>query len=423
MKIIETGSPKIDNQTTRALKVFYSYSHKDSDLINELALHLQPLREEGLIEDWADDEILAGASFNEEIHAKLDEADIVLLLVSIDFLNSDYVRKYELPHILERERQGGACVIPLLARPFANWREHYLFADRQAALPTGDSAISVRKNRDVALTRVAEKIRLAALNWREKKVSGSEVSGSNLGGVRVEFVCAPIDASMFRKIDENPYKDFYSPDDADDLSITRVFLWLPSRSTLTGELPEYSTMAVICDAGKPELEKFGRKIEQELSRVQAYYKTSPANLKPKQREDFARLAGQVLQGTFVMVAAVPKLLLGKRLDDPNIAYEFLLNLSVLPLAAGHASLHFQRFELKLSPIDETGLPTQPMTAHAKRLVKALFNKPGSYDVTYPLTTDPGYFYLYAARFVQWAANRQFNENTPDWLEKLRGYFA
>jgi hypothetical protein len=99
------------SQQSEKLRLFVSYSHADKELKERLIKHLHPLERENLVEVWADHEILAGDDWDKEIAKKLIEADIVLTLVSIDFINSKYCYDIELIKALEREAEGEAKVI------------------------------------------------------------------------------------------------------------------------------------------------------------------------------------------------------------------------------------------------------------------------------------------------------------------------
>lgn len=96
--------------------MFISYSHADKADKIALVKHLEPLRLLGLISQWNDQEIKAGERFDRIILEQLGVADIVLLLISIDFINSEYCYNKELTEALEREELGSARVIPILLR-------------------------------------------------------------------------------------------------------------------------------------------------------------------------------------------------------------------------------------------------------------------------------------------------------------------
>ena len=70
--------------------IFYSYAHEDENLRGQLEAHLSALRRQGEIAEWHDRQIVAGSDWAREIDAHLDSADIVLLLLSADFIASDY---------------------------------------------------------------------------------------------------------------------------------------------------------------------------------------------------------------------------------------------------------------------------------------------------------------------------------------------
>jgi hypothetical protein len=149
-----------DNQQAERLKVFVSYSHMDKDLKHRLVKHLHPLEKENLVQVWADQEILAGDDWNKEIAGQLAEADIVLMLVSIDFINSKYCYEVELETALVREAEGNAKVIPVILRSCL-WNKSPL--GRLKALPTDGKAVTTWADIDDALTVVASGIRDSAI--------------------------------------------------------------------------------------------------------------------------------------------------------------------------------------------------------------------------------------------------------------------
>jgi len=100
----------------------FSYSHADEDLRNKLEVHLAGLKRLGHIEAWHDRRILAGQEFANEIDRKFAMADIILLLVSPDFIASDYCYNLEMQGALQRHAIGEAIVIPIILRP-CDWHE------------------------------------------------------------------------------------------------------------------------------------------------------------------------------------------------------------------------------------------------------------------------------------------------------------
>lgn len=155
-----------------AAKVFFSYSHADEALRDQLERQLDILRRQGVIETWNDRRIDAGQDFGHEIDHHLEEADIILLLVSSDFLASDYCQDIELARALERNAEGTATLIPVILRECLWQRAPF---GRLQATPTNGRAVTQWPDRDQALTEVARAIEAAAArfgtpqqesNWR-----------------------------------------------------------------------------------------------------------------------------------------------------------------------------------------------------------------------------------------------------------------
>ena len=138
------------------IDLFFSYSHEDELLRDELATHLKLLERQGVIRGWHDRRIDAGHDWKQAIDEHLERAGIVLLLVSADFLASDYCYDLEMKRALERRETGGAVVIPVILRP-CDWTQAP-FAKLQA-LPRDGKAVTSWLNRDEAWTNVAQGIR------------------------------------------------------------------------------------------------------------------------------------------------------------------------------------------------------------------------------------------------------------------------
>ena len=102
------------NQPVRA---FISYTHRDEDLRRELEKHLSSLKRQGWLTDWYDASIEPGANWRNEISHNLEEAEIILLLISPDYLASDFLYSIEMMHALARHDTGQATIIPIILRP------------------------------------------------------------------------------------------------------------------------------------------------------------------------------------------------------------------------------------------------------------------------------------------------------------------
>jgi len=103
------------------MHVIMSYSHADEDLRNELEKHLAALKRQGAITTWHDRRIAPGDELHGQISDQLDSAEIILLLVSADFIASDYCYDVEMSRALERHHRDEARVIPVILRP-CDWK-------------------------------------------------------------------------------------------------------------------------------------------------------------------------------------------------------------------------------------------------------------------------------------------------------------
>jgi len=152
------------DERTRPVRLFYSYSHRDETLRNELETHLKLLQRVGMIESWHDRNIDAGDDWKRRIDENLERADIVLLLISSDFLASDYCYEKEMLRALERHEGGDARVIPVIVRD-VNW-SLAPFAKLQA-LPKDALAVMRWPDRDTAWRNVSEGIERVVAQLRK----------------------------------------------------------------------------------------------------------------------------------------------------------------------------------------------------------------------------------------------------------------
>lgn len=138
------------------LKIFLSYAHEDEAMKNELDKSLIMLKRSSMIEMWQDRKILAGDQWDESINNELASADIILLLVSVDFNNSQYIWEKELDVAMQRQQKGEARVIPVILRN-CDWKSAPY--GKLQALPTGAIPVKQFEDPDKAYTDIAKGIR------------------------------------------------------------------------------------------------------------------------------------------------------------------------------------------------------------------------------------------------------------------------
>lgn len=106
---------------TKSLEVFVSYSHEDEAFKDALKTHLSNLIRQAKITLWQDREIEAGINWAEEIDARLESADIILLLITSSFMASDYCYSKEMMRTIERSQAGTARAISIILKP-CDWK-------------------------------------------------------------------------------------------------------------------------------------------------------------------------------------------------------------------------------------------------------------------------------------------------------------
>ncbi len=186
-----------------AIKIFISYAHEDEDLQQKLRKHLDILG----LDVWVDREIRPGTEWNADIDRELEAADIILLLLSVDFLSSDFVRKIEIPRALERHELGVSRVVPVLLRT-VSW-DHLPLAALQA-IPSDERWVTgtgAWNSLDEAITNVAKSV--------------SEIA-RDLEGTKQERLAAQQRLEEERRAAEQKAADDYRREVAEALSDGRI---------------------------------------------------------------------------------------------------------------------------------------------------------------------------------------------------------
>jgi WD40 repeat protein len=213
--------------------VFFCYAHEDELLLNQLKKHLQPLQRQGLIQLWYDREIRAGSEWEPEIKKQLDTAQIILLLVSPDFMASDYCYSIEMQRALERHQRGEATVIPIILRP-VYWHGDPL--GRLQAFPTDGKPVTGSDWLD--MDRAFYDITTGLYQVVEKLTTASSIASptDTIGGRQLEAVQPELTSPhTLQKGNDAP---FPIPHVTDQPALT---------GTLTGHIHAVSSVAISPD--------------------------------------------------------------------------------------------------------------------------------------------------------------------------------
>jgi hypothetical protein len=157
------GEIRLPGQAIRGapVEIFISYSHTDIDLASQLDTHLAALRREGLVATWFDRQIGPGDQWRETIDERLNRAAVVLILVSANFIASDYCWDVELRRAMERHAAGSARIIPVILRD-CDW-QHLPFSAFQV-VPTAGRPVASWPDTHEAIADVVRSVRSAVLD-------------------------------------------------------------------------------------------------------------------------------------------------------------------------------------------------------------------------------------------------------------------
>lgn len=149
------------SEQSKKISVFMSYSHTDEEYLKEINKHLSVLKRSSKIDTWSDKEILGGSDLDEEIKKHLENDDIILLLISSDFLASDYCYDTEMKTAIARHEKQDCKVIPIIVRE-CDWYEAPF--GRLKAWPKDGKPIKSFEDRDEAYTQIAKNLKSIIAN-------------------------------------------------------------------------------------------------------------------------------------------------------------------------------------------------------------------------------------------------------------------
>lgn len=154
--------------STEPLFTFISYSHRDARMNDELHGALTIYERNGELELWSDTNIVPGQKWEKEILAKLEKADIIILLLSNDFIQSDYCVQKEMKIAIKREARGECAIVPIVVRACRS--DKMPIGKIQAICPNG-KPIKNSRDRDVAWKQVTEQIDRVIKDLRENRTN------------------------------------------------------------------------------------------------------------------------------------------------------------------------------------------------------------------------------------------------------------
>ena len=152
-------------ELSQPIEIFYCYAHEDEKLRDELNKRLFNLRKQGVITEWYDRDISAGIDWEQAINLHLDTAQIILLLISPDFMASDYCYSIEMKRALERHEAGDARVIPVLLKT-VDWEDAPF--QKLQALPKNTRPVSRWRDKNEAFAEIAKDIKEVAKELKSK---------------------------------------------------------------------------------------------------------------------------------------------------------------------------------------------------------------------------------------------------------------
>lgn len=257
-----------------ALKLFFSYSHKDEALRNELGNHLKILEHQKLIASWHDRKISAGDEWNHQITVNQDTADIILLLISSDFIASKYCWDIEIKRAMELHESGKACVVPVILRR-ADWT-NAPFSKLQA-VPKNAQPVTSFADRDEAFHFITQQIRQVAesLIERRKNLQEQQQKDNAIATYRQQFEAFAADGEIsFGEqfvLDELQQK--LGLTDADVQVIKRSILQLVADPQQVERYRQFFVKA-IAQHGYP----FNDKVRNDLKLVQTHLNLSDTDI-------------------------------------------------------------------------------------------------------------------------------------------------
>jgi hypothetical protein len=224
--------------------LFISYSHHDAPALARLQVHLKPFERAGRIKRWDDTRIVAGQHWAREIREALSSARVAVLLISADFLASDFIVKYELPELLAAARSKDVVLLPVLLKPCAHHR-HSALADIQFVNSTERPLAGLTEVEQEALWAKLADIITSYLPAVDAEESTGEATDPQLGRIISRRCDRLVQACEFKRLFDTHMMrgderlQFYvvhgELGECHDSLIMRFLAHIESRASETGE--------------------------------------------------------------------------------------------------------------------------------------------------------------------------------------------
>ncbi|MDG2942084.1 TIR domain-containing protein [Exercitatus varius] len=159
------------------VNIFISYSHKDENFKDDLCEHMSSLKRDEVVSEWNDRKILPGQDWGKQISENLENADIILFLISSSFLASDYCVDIEVKRAMEKHQNQEAVLIPIIVRD-VDWGSSKL-ANFQA-LPKDAKAVDSWDKRDAAWVSVIKGLRATISEFKKKEITKIEQDSTKM---------------------------------------------------------------------------------------------------------------------------------------------------------------------------------------------------------------------------------------------------
>lgn len=241
-------------------KVFISYSHKDEEFKNDLVEHMSGLVRSGVISQWNDRKITSGTDWSKEVSENLQNAEIILFLISASFLNSDYCVNIEAETALDMHKSGRAQLIPIVIRP-VEWADSPLSGLQ--GLPKDAQPVSSWNNQDEAWVNVIQGIRKHIDEFHPKvlpELKEDKSSGITPSAPILEWLDDTEITLTHRNVNRIKLSDIYTVPDVElDLEDKTELRTYKSACSLTSQFDKFLI--------------FGEQQQGKTSLIKFYYKS------------------------------------------------------------------------------------------------------------------------------------------------------